>query len=205
MSMPYSDEPFIARTETDRRHFPVGLKTFELLSVFPDATPIVRRQLVEYEAIRETITEEIKRKLRAISRCVKSEDQWFSELLVETFDGERLASIERKISTLKYILRPRDGKPVSNYRRWEERVEQARTVPIQEIVSQDTRLKRSGRCFVSICPLHKENKASFTIYPASNSFHCFGCGKGGDSIQFIRELHGFSFKEAVEFLSNKIL
>lgn len=49
--------------------------------------------------------------------------------------------------------------------------------------------------FVS-CPFHSERTASFKIYPKSNSFYCFGCGAGGDVIDFVRLLYGLDFGQA---------
>ena len=49
--------------------------------------------------------------------------------------------------------------------------------------------------FVS-CPFHSEKTASFKIYPKSNSFYCFGCGAGGDVIDFVRLLYGLDFRQA---------
>ena len=49
--------------------------------------------------------------------------------------------------------------------------------------------------FVS-CPFHSEKTASCKIYPKSNSFYCFGCGAGGDVIDFVRLLYGLDFRQA---------
>ena len=49
--------------------------------------------------------------------------------------------------------------------------------------------------FVS-CPFHSERTASLKIYPKSNSFYCFGCGAGGDVIDFVRLLYGLDFRQA---------
>ena len=46
------------------------------------------------------------------------------------------------------------------------------------------------------CPFHSERTASFKIYPKSNSFYCFGCGAGGDVIDFVRLLYGLDFGQA---------
>ena len=50
------------------------------------------------------------------------------------------------------------------------------------------------------CPFHKETRASFVIYP-NGSFHCFGCQRSGDGIQFVRELKNLSFKGALNYLN----
>jgi|GEM_PF-2916500 len=60
---------------------------------------------------------------------------------------------------------------------------------------------RQGPNYVAICPLHQERNPSFTIYPHTNSFYCFGCGVGGDVIALVRELDGLTFVEAIEQLA----
>jgi len=60
--------------------------------------------------------------------------------------------------------------------------------------------KRSGR-FIGLCPFHNEKTPSFSVDVDKGFWHCFGCGKGGDSITFVMEINRFDFLEAVEFLA----
>ena len=72
------------------------------------------------------------------------------------------------------------------------------------------RLRRSGRCLVGLCPLHEETTPSFTLYPHQNSFHCFGCGAGGDVISLAIALEGHRwpaerrFREACAYLAGTL-
>lgn len=50
------------------------------------------------------------------------------------------------------------------------------------------------------CPFHNETNPSFYVYP-NNSYHCFGCCRGGDPIEFVRELHDLGFKQALDYLN----
>lgn len=61
-------------------------------------------------------------------------------------------------------------------------------------------LTRSGPRFVALCPFHEETRPSFTIFPASNRWWCFGCRRGGDVIDLVRLLEGATFREAVVLL-----
>lgn len=61
--------------------------------------------------------------------------------------------------------------------------------------------RREGKTYKALCPFHGEKNPSFTIYPATNSWYCFGCGKGGDIIALVRELDGLTFVEAIEQLA----
>lgn len=51
------------------------------------------------------------------------------------------------------------------------------------------------------CPFHAEKTASLKIYPGSRGWHCFGCGAGGDVIDFVKLLHGVDFKQALSILN----
>ena len=51
---------------------------------------------------------------------------------------------------------------------------------------------------MGLCPFHNEKTPSFTVYPDTNSFYCFGCGAGGDVISFIRRIDNLDYVEAVK-------
>ena len=74
---------------------------------------------------------------------------------------------------------------------------------IEPLVSSYVRLKRRGRTFVGLCPFHGEKTPSFTVYPDTNSFYCFGCGAGGDAITFVRRIENLDYVEAVKFLADR--
>ena len=74
---------------------------------------------------------------------------------------------------------------------------------IEEIVSSYVPLKRAGKNLKGLCPFHSEKTPSFTVYPDTNSFYCFGCGKGGDPITFIKEIEHLEYTEALRFASQK--
>ena len=61
-------------------------------------------------------------------------------------------------------------------------------VDIEEVISSHITLRRRGKTLVGLCPFHNEKTPSFTVYPDTNSFYCFGCGAGGDVISFIRRI-----------------
>src|SRR5436190_8922904 len=65
-------------------------------------------------------------------------------------------------------------------------------------------LKRVGRRFQGLCPFHQEKTPSFSINPALNVWHCFGCQKSGDAITFIREVEHLDFVDAVERLASRV-
>lgn len=69
---------------------------------------------------------------------------------------------------------------------------------IEQIISPYVTLKRRGKTLVGLCPFHNEKTPSFTVYPDSVSFYCFGCGAGGDAITFIRRIENLDYVEAVK-------
>ncbi|NLL91904.1 MAG: DNA primase [Ruminococcaceae bacterium] len=75
---------------------------------------------------------------------------------------------------------------------------------IVEIVSSHVELKRFGRLYRALCPFHSEKTASFTVYPDTQSFYCFGCGVGGDVITFVMKQENFDYMAAVRFLSERV-
>ena len=72
---------------------------------------------------------------------------------------------------------------------------------IEEIVSSYVNLKHRGSNFIGLCPFHSEKTPSFTLYPDSGSYYCFGCGAGGDVITFIMQIENLDYMEAVRFLA----
>ena len=71
-----------------------------------------------------------------------------------------------------------------------------------KLVSQHLTLKKGGHDrLVGLCPFHQEKTPSFGVSPGKQVYYCFGCGKGGDAITFLRELEHLSYPEAVERLA----
>ena len=74
---------------------------------------------------------------------------------------------------------------------------------IATLIGSYISLKRAGANLKGLCPFHSEKTPSFTVYPADNSFYCFGCGAGGDPITFIRKRENLDYPDAVEFLAQR--
>lgn len=76
--------------------------------------------------------------------------------------------------------------------------------PIEEIIGQHVALKSAGvGALKGLCPFHDERSPSFTVRPAVGRWHCFGCGEGGDVIEFVMRMDGLPFTEAVEYLAER--
>ena len=77
------------------------------------------------------------------------------------------------------------------------------TANIVDVVSEFVTLHRSGANFKGLCPFHNERTPSFYVSPARGTCHCFGCGKGGNAVNFIMEHEQMTYYEALRWLANK--
>ena len=74
---------------------------------------------------------------------------------------------------------------------------------IESVISGYMELRRRGRTLTGLCPFHNEKTPSFTVYPETASYYCFGCGAGGDVINFVRNIENLDYIEAVKFLADR--
>jgi len=77
------------------------------------------------------------------------------------------------------------------------------TSRIEEVVGDFVVLKKRGVNMIGLCPFHNEKTPSFTVSPAKGIYKCFGCGKAGNSINFIMEHEHYSYPEALKYLAGK--
>src|SRR5690625_3165270 len=83
-----------------------------------------------------------------------------------------------------------------------ELIEQIRTkIDIVDIIGEYISLKNQGKNLIGLCPFHDEKTPSFSVRKDKQFFHCFGCKKGGNVFNFLMEIEGFSYVEAIKFLA----
>ncbi len=75
---------------------------------------------------------------------------------------------------------------------------------IVDVVNTYVPLKRAGSNYNGSCPFHSERTPSFTVFPATRSFYCFGCGAGGDVVTFIMKRENVDYVSALEILANRV-
>jgi DNA primase len=82
-----------------------------------------------------------------------------------------------------------------------QRIERVKsTNPVTDVIGKYVQLRPSGSNLVGLCPFHEDRIPSFAVYPATGTFHCYGCGKHGDVISFLREKEGLNFNQALDAL-----
>ena len=82
-----------------------------------------------------------------------------------------------------------------------ERVERIKSVNrIADVIGQYVQLRASGSNLVGLCPFHEDRIPSFTVYPATGTFHCYGCGKHGDVISFVGWIEHLNFGQVLDAL-----
>jgi DNA primase len=79
----------------------------------------------------------------------------------------------------------------------------SRRTDIVQLVGRRIKLERKGRIFWGLCPFHKEKSPSFKVENERRTYHCFGCGAGGDVFKWLTETEGLSFPEAVQKLAGE--
>ncbi len=174
----------------------------ELLEIFPEAKEIIPEKIQEWEEEKSKIHNIIKKKLTLVKNKVSDEFwQWFWRWAIKMTNGEEFLIADGHIKRLKRLLSVTENNEYKG-RFTEEQIQQALAVPIENLINQP--LRKSGKALVGLCPLHNEKHPSFYVYPETNRWWCYGgCGQGGDVINFIKLLQGYSFKEAVQYLIGK--
>jgi len=197
----YEFEDYILQLEKEYFH---SLKRFsdkELVDIFPESKNIIPSQIKFFENKRKEIIGSVLERMTSIKeKNIDNFSLWFFKEWIKEDKIKELIKVEKKIIRLKGVLLMMSGRVPKEWLTQEE-IQQALTFPIEILINRP--LKKSSRGLVGLCPFHNEKIPSFFVYPETNSCWCFGCQKGGNVINFAREIYGYSFKEAVEFLIKK--
>jgi len=93
---------------------------------------------------------------------------------------------------------------MTDFRAQEEVKNRIREVTdIVRLIGEHVELKKAGASFLGLCPFHSEKTPSFSVNPARQFFHCFGCGESGDVFSFMMKFHRLSFPEALRELADR--
>src|SRR5262245_9062516 len=77
-------------------------------------------------------------------------------------------------------------------------------IDIVDVVERHVQLRKAGQNYVARCPFHAEKTPSFSVSPAKQFYHCFGCGAHGNAITFVMEHGGLGYIEAVKELASMV-
>lgn len=172
------------------------LSNKQILAFFPVKECIKEWELIiaDRKKLVETMKELIKNKIK------RPFPKWFWEQVVYYIWGEASPlwkEVIKKIIKAKILLNSLSSQPLTNLSITHLQIEQAKLVPIQHLLP--VRVHKLGNRYKCECVFHNETIPSFVIN-TDNTYHCFGCGRHGDSISFIMELKNLSFKESVKYL-----
>jgi DNA primase len=74
---------------------------------------------------------------------------------------------------------------------------------IVDLINSYVPLKRAGKNYKAVCPFHSEKTPSFIVSPELQRYRCFGCAKSGDIFNFVMDMEGMDFGEAIKMLADK--
>lgn len=162
------------------------LSNKEWLEVFPESKDTLHELRNGWIQEADRLTNIGKR----LERTGTIEDHISALVLVEP-RIEKAQKHIRRLSAYIAVAFPQESKsPIT-----QDEIECAREVPLHRILSV------GERTYKVLCPFHREKTPSCTIYRKNNTFHCFGCGAHGDSIDLIQKLNDLSFVAAVRYLN----
>ncbi len=156
----------------------------------------VRDELVSSRFI-QSLTERLQMRGVEFSDAVVQADTTSGAYVAEI--TEYIRSLRRqKLNVTRALNEARGIKPEPSEEAFKDRLYRAKEYPIESIYRGS--LRKFGKNQMGVCPFHEEDTPSFIVYP-TNTYHCFGCNKSGDSISLYQHLNSVSFKEAVDILS----
>ena len=173
----------------------------QLLDIFPDVKQdlpdIINELETEDRYLKFKIGDEL---INFTSRYKTEGDQIIAREGLKMGLGQDLLANWRQLSCLRRLQNLANGNANKKGGISDQDIQAALEVPIENIF--DGKLRKTGKTLCGLCPFHQEKHASFYIYPATNSYFCFGCQSGGNAINFAMNLNGLNFKNVVKLLTN---
>lgn len=194
---------YLKETEEEHKKLFPKLTDKQWLEVFPEAEEdYILPRIAELKKMKQEIEKNIRGSLEKIR---DKPDSWFWEDKIVFFQGEDLLNVERQISSLKnllFVVEKRPERQTVKRGVSKDETSKAKSRSIVSVVQQNIKLIKTGGNYKGLCPFHHERTPSLCIYPKTNSYHCFGCQKSGNLINYIMDFYHFNFIEAVRYLNN---
>lgn len=169
----------------------------ELAEIFPEAKEVIREKIIETF---DSLSNARERILSSYNRSKKDPDAApVCEAVIEIISKNEIIPLQRRLKRLswQHIILTQPEKIKNNTVNVEELKERLNLKYIVETYGVKLR-KQNSKNSMGLCPFHKESTPSFSV--SEKLFYCFGCGKKGDTIDFIKEIEGVEFKEAIKIL-----
>lgn len=169
------------------------MNLLELIKTFPEVEGIAKEKLDELYRHKDGILKERTMPFLDKVNTIKDEfSKWYWKEAYKVMDTEFVRCNEQ----IKYWERVKKLIPNrEKHQSFEVKKEAAKNVSILELYPFE-RLRRVGTRYQASCPFHEDKTPSFVIYP-DKGWYCFSCNRGGDSIDFIKQLKNVDFKQAV--------
>lgn len=164
---------------------------FELINIFPESKEVIPLKIKEWRHAKRKIVKT--ETIPYLTKCNLLSDEFAKSFWKEVYGylagafNHIVAQLTR-LERFKSIIDDPRGHAIST-----ARIVLAKQTPLIDIYT----FKRQGKSY--LCPIHADKDPSFHIYP-DNSWHCFGCGNGGDTIDFVRYMFKSSFREAINYI-----
>lgn len=202
----YTDEDLDYFEKLNREYQLPKLSFYELIELFPEAKPYVKRKLQkDIKEDKKYLTEAVEYKSRATSQinkiCSTPECSSFYHDYVDIcLIIPSIENVENRIKKNTFYLSALKEKgewaEVDSNKITDQDIERAKQIPITNFLE----VSRGG---FAKCPFHNETVGSLKVYEKQNTWYCFSCNAGGDIIEYCIRTRKIRFLEAVKFLLNK--
>jgi hypothetical protein len=185
---------------------PRKLTDIEIVTDFPDeAREYLPKAIRKLKRVIAKMEKEIEELILFINKQTADEfTRWFCYEVIKIYKMPELNKCNDILFHQQIqwsLLNP--NKQNAHMPDFQNKIRIAKEYPIHELAQESLELQPSGANYKTLCIFHEEKHASMIIFPTTNTFKCFSCGKGGDIINLTMALHGNSFTEAVNMLNQK--
>ena len=178
------------------------MDNLDIFTNYEDAHDLISNQLAFWKQQKSSLDQVVYKSLDRINMYPRLEREFARVTYIAMSDDyaawTKSCSEIKKYQRLDYLSKVKFGKLVPDARHdYSEQIRIARETPITEVISQYAQVVRG----MVKCPIHQEKTASLKVYPNTNSWYCFGCHKGGSTIDFVMYINNLEFNDAVKLLT----